>query len=110
MAAAGELPTMRVKLRHSGMECVINVKDFKDAKHLRIEAKGNPTAPGSKAEPEISISHHTREEMSVMSLDKLKELPEAKLIDFRGTKGEIVDKLLSARARLSKAISDEGSN
>lgn len=104
---AGALPTMIVKDKRNGLQCVINVKDFNEAKYERVEAPGNPVPPGQTAKGPAMVSSHTREELAVMSMADMRTLPEWKAIDGKGNKQELVEKILAAREKIKAAL-DKG--
>jgi len=89
--------------RATGQKCDVHISEFNEQDYQRIEGDedAKDKAAAAASAKEHGISTQTRDEPAAMSIEALKKLPEWRHIDGTGTKGEIVDKLLAVRARLS---------
>ena len=99
------LPTYRVILKDTDVECVINQEDFDLEKHTRLDGKIERVQFEEKEEPPHRKTFGTqgREELSQMSMADIRNLPEYKYLEYHGrleglaNKLELLDAIIEVR-------------
>ena len=88
-------PTYTVKLKGSDVECVINQSDFDPEKHVRLDGKIERVQFEEKEAPPHPSEFGTqgREELSQLSMEELKKLPEGRYLEHHGRLQGVTNKL-----------------